>query len=350
MHEAQQYHVDRLDFDQRKAYVQRVDVDYFTDAIRYTQVKPLEVDSRSGVAGPALLRPRRRAGAIAGGRIFKKIKFFTLENVGSGKLELPENEMHTTAYWITLSRTLLASLPFDRTDRQDGMFGLLYALESIASLLLMCDRRDLGTAIGEGGEDAGGQDHTADRGHAAPGSGRESVRTAAVPLRRLPRRHRLRNRCTARTTAVRAPGPSRRASEKMKAVHVGPADDLGLRGFEDGLALLVPAPGDAPHRRQAVPNTGARPATPRTLRTSRLGPIPTPPRAISAEKRSRQAARTSSSAVGYDHPCTCRVTPAAPGVLDTPAMAEEAADSQPSSSWIRKRPGWPAAPARMPSW
>jgi DEAD/DEAH box helicase domain-containing protein len=82
---------------------------------------------------------------------FKKIKFFTLENVGSGKLELPENEMHTTSYWITLRRELLSSLPFPVPDRQDGIFGLLYALESIASLLLMCDRMDLGATIGEGG-------------------------------------------------------------------------------------------------------------------------------------------------------------------------------------------------------
>jgi DEAD/DEAH box helicase domain-containing protein len=57
--------------------------------------------------------------------------------------------MHTTAFWITLERSLVASLPFSISDRQSGMFGLLYALESMASLLLMCDRRDLGTAIGE---------------------------------------------------------------------------------------------------------------------------------------------------------------------------------------------------------
>ena len=80
---------------------------------------------------------------------FKKIKFFTNENVGDGKLELPENEMHTTAFWITLDRALLTSLPFALSDRQSGMFGLLHALESMATLLLMCDRRDLGTAIGE---------------------------------------------------------------------------------------------------------------------------------------------------------------------------------------------------------
>jgi DEAD/DEAH box helicase domain-containing protein len=86
---------------------------------------------------------------------FKKIKFFTNENVGAGNLELPENEMHTTSYWITLERALLDSLPFSVSERQSGMFGLLHALESVATLLLMCDRRDLGTAIGERPPNAG---------------------------------------------------------------------------------------------------------------------------------------------------------------------------------------------------
>jgi DEAD/DEAH box helicase domain-containing protein len=53
LHQGQQYHVDRLDFDERKAYVRRVNVDYFTDAIRYTQVRVLEIAEEERVVGPA---------------------------------------------------------------------------------------------------------------------------------------------------------------------------------------------------------------------------------------------------------------------------------------------------------
>jgi DEAD/DEAH box helicase domain-containing protein len=149
LHGGQQYHVEKLDFDQRKAYVKRVDVDYYTDAIRYTEVKKLEITDEQTVSGPAV---RGHGDVMVRSQVvgFKKIKFYTMENVGSGKLELPENEMHTTSYWLTLSRALIASLAFSISERQDGMFGLLYALESVASLLLMCDRLDLGSAIGEG--------------------------------------------------------------------------------------------------------------------------------------------------------------------------------------------------------
>jgi DEAD/DEAH box helicase domain-containing protein len=148
LHGAQQYHVGHLDFKERKAYVKQVDVDYYTDAIRYTQVGILEIAEAvscspcaSHAHGDVLVRSQ-----VVG---FKKIKFFTNENIGSGKLELPENETHTTSYWMTLERPLLESLPYSISERQCGMFGLLHAMESVATLLLMCDGRDLGIAIGE---------------------------------------------------------------------------------------------------------------------------------------------------------------------------------------------------------
>jgi len=183
IHGGQQFHVEHLDFKERKAYVKRVEVDYYTDAIRHTQVRVLEVAATgrvgASVADAAAISPPVRSEGSAFSSLvtqhsplatflpstsshsqgdvlvrsqvvgFKKIKFFTNENIGDGKLELPENEMHTTAYWITLERPLLESLPFSVSERQSGMFGLLHALESVAALLLMCDARDLGTAIGE---------------------------------------------------------------------------------------------------------------------------------------------------------------------------------------------------------
>jgi DEAD/DEAH box helicase domain-containing protein len=148
LHQGQQYHVVRLDFEQRKAYVKSVNVDYYTDAIRYTQVRVLEIAVEERIAGPAA---RAHGDVLVRSQVvgFKKIKFFTNENIGAGKLELPENEMHTTAFWITLERKLLAELPYALSDRQNGILGLLYAMASMATMLLMCDGRDLGTAVGE---------------------------------------------------------------------------------------------------------------------------------------------------------------------------------------------------------
>ena len=153
LHGGQQYHVEHLDFKERKAYAKQVDVDYYTDAIRYTEVRVLEL----AATAPARERKPEIPAAVSHGDVlvrsqvvgFKKIKFFTNENIGAGQLELPENEMHTTSYWMTLERPLLESLPYSVSERQSAMFGLLQAMGSVATLLLMCDARDLGTAIGE---------------------------------------------------------------------------------------------------------------------------------------------------------------------------------------------------------
>jgi DEAD/DEAH box helicase domain-containing protein len=152
IHGGQQYHVEHLDFKAREAYVKQVDVDYYTDAVRYTQVRVLEATETSDApTTTASTNAHSHGDVLVRSQVvgFKKIKFFTNENIGDGKLELPENEMHTTSYWITLERPLLESLPYSVSERQSGMFGLLHALASVATLLLMCDGRDLGTAIGE---------------------------------------------------------------------------------------------------------------------------------------------------------------------------------------------------------
>jgi DEAD/DEAH box helicase domain-containing protein len=98
---------------------------------------------------------------------FKKIKFYTNENVGSGELELPEQQMHTTSYWLTIPHALMATLPFATADRRDGVIGLAHAMHSVAALLLMCDLRDLGVSIDgvsvAGASRVGGSSRAGDR-------------------------------------------------------------------------------------------------------------------------------------------------------------------------------------------
>jgi len=154
LHEARQYHVERFDYDERKAYVKRVECDYYTDAIDYTQVKALQEMEAAPLAASERADPRHVHGDVRVNRQivgFKKIKFYTNENVGAGKLQMPEQEMHTTAFWLHLPPEFLAEkLPeFTPDERRSGIGGLGNALRTVASLLLMCDPRDLGVAQSE---------------------------------------------------------------------------------------------------------------------------------------------------------------------------------------------------------
>ena len=148
LHEARQYHVERFDYDHRKAYVKRVDCDYYTDAIDYTQVQVLQEAEGEPLGGA-----HRAYGDVRVNRQivgFKKIKFYTMENVGAGKLNMPGQEMHTTSFWLHFPAAFLVALgDYTPTERQSGISGLGNALRTVASLLLMCDPRDLGVALSE---------------------------------------------------------------------------------------------------------------------------------------------------------------------------------------------------------
>lgn len=148
IHEGRQHHVEKFDYDQRKAYVKQVDVDYFTDAISSTQVTPIEEFGREALrAGADRVHGDIRVNTQVVG--FKKIKFYTFENVGAGDLEMPEQQMHTTSYWLALSPVFMGGLPYTPSERHSGVLALATALRSIATLLLMCDRRDLGWAVND---------------------------------------------------------------------------------------------------------------------------------------------------------------------------------------------------------
>jgi ATP-dependent helicase YprA (DUF1998 family) len=98
----------------------------------------------AGPGGPASFGEVHVVSRVVG---FKKIKFYTNENVGSGELDLPEQQMHTTSYWLTIPAETMAELPFGLADRRDGVMGLAYAMRNVAPLLLMCDSHDLGLSI-----------------------------------------------------------------------------------------------------------------------------------------------------------------------------------------------------------
>ena len=102
LHESAQFHVDRLDWDERKAYVRRVDVDHYTQAELAVTLKPLDVFARAAVAGGQRVHGEVMVASRA--TIYKKLKFVTNENLGWGRIHLPELELQTTAYWTTLGR------------------------------------------------------------------------------------------------------------------------------------------------------------------------------------------------------------------------------------------------------
>ena len=143
------YQVERLDWEGRKAFVTRTRADYYTDAIDYTRLKILEeFDSSGSQAATAALGEVHLVRRVAG---YKKIRYYTHENVGFGKINLPDQEMHTTAVWWRAEPEALAQAFPSRQQALDGFLGAAYAVHHVAALQTMAEPRDLGRAVGDGG-------------------------------------------------------------------------------------------------------------------------------------------------------------------------------------------------------
>jgi len=139
IHESVQYYVDRLEWGERKAYVHRIDADHYTYANRAVTLKPLEVFAQAPSVGGRRIHGEVMVASLV--TLFKKLKFLTDENVGWGPIDLPELELQTTAYWLTADR----SRDRWRHDELDvALLGAGRAIQTVASILLMGDPRDLG--------------------------------------------------------------------------------------------------------------------------------------------------------------------------------------------------------------
>jgi len=143
------YSVERLDYQNRRAYVKKTSGEYYTDAIDYTDVSILEGFESKPEAG--ILYEHGEVRVVTRIVGYKKIRFYTLENLGYGKIELPDLQFHTTSYWITFKKELLGRLPYPRLEVIEGVLGLGYAFHSMAALHLMCDLHDLNRCVGDRG-------------------------------------------------------------------------------------------------------------------------------------------------------------------------------------------------------
>ena len=139
LHEGRQYHVDELDWNAKKAYVRRVDVDYYTDANLAVTIRVLDVFKEAPAGGARKFYGEVAVAAMA--TIYKKIKLHTHENIGFGKIHLPEEQMHTASYWLALPEEVAAQ--FTENELQSALVALSNVLGNVAPLFLMCDPRDI---------------------------------------------------------------------------------------------------------------------------------------------------------------------------------------------------------------
>jgi DEAD/DEAH box helicase domain-containing protein len=134
-HLGRQYEVIRLDWQEKKAFVRAVEVDYYTTAslaVRLAVLDQMASDAR---------RAWGEVSVTYVATIYKKLRLDTHENVGWGRIRLPEDTFHTTAVWLTVPT---AATKLSPTQIEGGLSGVAHVLGNVAPLYVMCDPRDLG--------------------------------------------------------------------------------------------------------------------------------------------------------------------------------------------------------------
>lgn len=137
MHQGTQFQVEKLDWEEKKAYVREVDVNYFTDANLAVELKVLSEDKVASYNTATVSFGDVSILAIP--TIFKKIRFNTHDNIGSGPISIPPMEMHTNAMWLSFEQPE----NWNEDDLTDALTGAAYALGSFIPLLIHCDRSDV---------------------------------------------------------------------------------------------------------------------------------------------------------------------------------------------------------------
>jgi len=156
--EGETWKIERFDYENRRAYARRVDSDYFTEAETETELRVLRLERR---ALRALGDGANDGGGSAAedysvwtGEVhvttlatqYKKVRFYTRENVGAEDIHLPPEELDTQAFLLTLSEERARSLGLSGADLGAGWRGVGHLMRRVAPLFLRCEPQDLGLA------------------------------------------------------------------------------------------------------------------------------------------------------------------------------------------------------------
>jgi DEAD/DEAH box helicase domain-containing protein len=137
LHQGIQYQVEELDWEEKKAYVREIDVEYFTDANLAVNLKVLEIDESMENKHSNVHYGEVAVNAMP--TIFKKIRLSTFENIGSGPIHLPEEELHTSSAWFELKDVG----EFEEKALEQILAGISNVLRHVVPIHVMCDRNDI---------------------------------------------------------------------------------------------------------------------------------------------------------------------------------------------------------------
>ena len=145
LHGADTYFVNKLDFEQKIAFVERRDLDYYTQAVQTSQIqideKEMEENWQGGLLGYGDVTITT---AIP---MFKKIRFHSRDSLGFENLELPPQLLETVAFWFAPPAEIVKKMGESKLLPGEALIGIANVLVEVAPIFVMCDTQDIGTVV-----------------------------------------------------------------------------------------------------------------------------------------------------------------------------------------------------------
>jgi DEAD/DEAH box helicase domain-containing protein len=108
LHQASTYLVKSLDLEEKRAILEPVSYDYYTEPRQEIDLQILETHQSAPVeSGTCSLGEVMVASQLIG---YRKIRWYTHEQLGGEEITLPPTELQTMAYWLVLDETVVKSL------------------------------------------------------------------------------------------------------------------------------------------------------------------------------------------------------------------------------------------------
>ena len=145
LHGGDTYFVNRLDLTQKIAFVERRDLDYYTQSVQSSQIRIIETDQSS----------EWRGGELGFGDVmvstsipmFKKIRFHSRDSLGFEQLELPPQTLETVAMWLAPPPAVVERMQREGMVVGEGLIGVANVLVEVARIFIMCDAQDIGSVV-----------------------------------------------------------------------------------------------------------------------------------------------------------------------------------------------------------
>lgn len=145
LHEGETYLVRKLDFEGKIANVERADVDYYTQPVLSSSIRVHGERTSKGFRGGKVCFGD--ADVTWKTAAFKKIRFYTMENLGQATLDLPSQTLSTTAVWFIPPDELMREVKDVGLKPIEGLVGIRNMMLVVLPVLSMSDRRDLGGMV-----------------------------------------------------------------------------------------------------------------------------------------------------------------------------------------------------------